>query len=72
MAYLRGESRDQISLLPKSLEDYVSDNAVVRFIDGFVDSLDLGELGFNRTKLASTGRPPYSPDCLLRLLADYW
>ena len=67
MAYLRGESRDQISLLPESLEDYVSDNAVVRFIDGFVESLDLGELGFNRIKLASTGRPPYSPDCLLRL-----
>lgn len=67
MAYLRGENRDQISLLPESLEDYVSANAVVRFIDRFVELLNLDELGFNRTKLASTGRPPYSPDSLLRL-----
>lgn len=67
MAYLRGESRDQISLLPESLEDYVSANAVVRFIDGFVESLDLGELGFNRIQLSTTGRPPYSPACLLKL-----
>ena len=67
MAYLRGESRDQISLLPESLEDYVSATAVVRFIDRFVDSLDMKALGFNRTQLASTGRPPYSPECLLKL-----
>jgi transposase len=67
MAYLRGESRDQISLLPESLEDYVSANAVVRFIDRFVESQDMKSLGFNRIYLSSTGRPPYSPDCLLRL-----
>jgi len=67
MGYQRGESRDQISFLPDSLEDYVSSNAVVRFIDRFVESLNLRELGFNRTQLASTGRPPYSPGCLLRL-----
>ncbi len=67
MAYIRGESRDQISLLPESLEDYVAANAVVRFIDRFVESLDLGELDFTRTQLAPTGRPPYAPDCLLRL-----
>jgi len=67
MGYLRGESRDQISLLPESLDDYVTANAVVRFIDRFVETLDLKELGFKRTQLATTGRPPYSPDCLLRL-----
>jgi transposase len=67
MAYLRGESRDQISLFPESLEDYVSGDAVVRFIDRYVESLDMKALGFNRINLASTGRPPYSPDCLLRL-----
>ena len=67
MAYLRGESRDQVSLLPESLDDYVSANAVVRFIDRFVESQDMKALGFNRVYLASTGRPPYSPDCLLRL-----
>lgn len=67
MAYLRGESRDQINLLPEALEDYVAANALVRFIDRFIDSLNLKELGFNRIQLASTGRPPYSPGCLLRL-----
>ena len=67
MAYIRGENRNQISLLPESLEDYVSTNAVVRFIDRFVESQDMKALGFNRTELSTTGRPPYSPDCLLRL-----
>ncbi len=43
MAYPRGESRDQIGLLPGSLDDYVSSDAVVRFIDRLVEFFDGGE-----------------------------
>jgi transposase len=38
-----------------------------RFIDAFVDSLDLDALGFRRTPPAATGRPPYARGDLLKL-----
>jgi hypothetical protein len=39
----------------------------VRFIDAFVDGLDLVEAGFERVQLKSTGRPGYAPGDLLKL-----
>jgi hypothetical protein len=35
--------------------------------DAFVDSLDLSELGFERTVAAATGRPGFRPGDMLRL-----
>jgi transposase len=49
------------------LEDYVPANAPVRFIDVFVDGLDLKQLGFQRAEPSVTGRPPYDPADLLKL-----
>ncbi|WP_456236335.1 transposase, partial [Arenibacter latericius] len=40
------------------------DNSV-RFIDQFVESMDLRELGFD--PLPAQGRPPYNPADLLKL-----
>lgn len=67
MGYKRGENRQQISLLPDALDDYVGQDSLVRFVDQFVESLDLKVLGFTRTVLAETGCPPYPPACLLKL-----
>lgn len=67
MGYKQGENRQQISLLPEAIDDYVGENSVVRFIDGFVDSLNLRALGFTRTSTAETGAPAYSAACLLKL-----
>lgn len=39
----------------------------VRVIDAFVDSLDLGRLGFLRVEAEATGRPAYMPGHLLKL-----
>jgi transposase len=39
----------------------------VRFIEAFVDNLDLAALGLSRTKPAETGRPGYDPRDLLKL-----
>jgi transposase len=39
----------------------------VRFIEAFVGSLDLNQLGFSRATPPHTGRPPYSPADLLKL-----
>jgi len=67
MSYLQGVDRGQEHLLPPSVEDYVPANAPVRFIDAFVDKLDLAELKFARARPADTGRPGYHPRDLLKL-----
>lgn len=67
MSYLRGPDRQQVQLLPPSVEEYVGAESAVRFIDAFVEGLDLGTLGFVRARPASTGRPPYHPADLLKL-----
>lgn len=67
MSYVAGIDRNQASLLPASLEDYVKADSPVRVIDAFVAGLDVVELGFNRAIPASTGRPTYDPRDLLKL-----
>lgn len=67
MGYIEGESRDQHVLFPDVIDDYITEDNPVRFIDAFVDNLDLDELGFQRSQAASTGRPPYHPADLLKL-----
>jgi hypothetical protein len=53
MAY-RYSNRSQIVLLPKSIEDYVGEEDLVRAYDAFVESLGLEELGIkiNSRKVA--------------------
>ena len=51
-----------------TLDEYVTEENPVRFIDAFVDSLDLEKLGFKHAKLdGGAGRPPYDPSDLLKL-----
>ena len=67
MGYIEGESRDQHVLFPEVIDDYITEDNAVRFIDAFVGGLDLEKLGFQRSQPASTGRPPYHPADLLKL-----
>jgi transposase len=67
MAHLGGEDRSQILLLPESLDDYVAPENPVRFMDAFVDGLDLSAAGFGRVQPHETGRPGYAPADLLKL-----
>jgi transposase/IS5 family transposase len=67
MAFIEGIDRAQPSLLPPAIDDYVATGALVRIVDAFVASLDLGDLGFGRTVAASTGRPGFDPGDMLRL-----
>jgi hypothetical protein len=48
MSHIIGHDRTQTLLLPESLDEYVSHDNSVRFIDAFVDGLDLAEAGFAR------------------------
>jgi len=65
--FIQGEHRDQSTLLPESLDDYVSDTNPVRVVDVFVDELDLINLGFEGAIPADTGRPAYHPEVLLKI-----
>lgn len=67
MKHIRGMDRNQVILFPEVIDDYVTEENPVRFIDAFVDSLDLIELGFKHAELSPTGRPPYAPADLLKL-----
>lgn len=67
MSYVEGESREQRVLFPGVLDDYISEENVVRFIDAFVDGLDMEGVGFERCAPKETGRPAYDPRDLLKL-----
>lgn len=67
MRHITGESRQQTTLLPPVLEDYVATDHPVRVIDAFVDSLDMRTLGFSKAETCATGRKPYHPGDLLKL-----
>jgi transposase len=67
MDFIRGASRNQVILFPETVEDYITEDNPVRFIDAFAASLDLAELGFTHATPAETGRPAYDPADLLRL-----
>ena len=61
MGFVQGIHRHQMVMLPELLDDYIADDNPVRFIDAFVESLDLRALGFERAVPKETGRPPYNP-----------
>ncbi len=66
--YKTGQDRGQARLLPPRIEDYVGADNGVRLIDGFVDGLDLAELGFSHTEGdVGAGQPPFHPGDLLKL-----
>jgi transposase len=67
MPHITGHDRSQLLLLPESLDDYVAAENPVRFIEAFVDGLDLAAAGFTRVEAEETGRPGYAPADLLKL-----
>ncbi|MDJ1637476.1 IS1182 family transposase [Rhizobium rhizogenes] len=67
MAHLSGTDRSQLLLLPEAVDDYVGPDNPVRFIEAFVDGLDLNAVGFVRVAAKDTGRPGYDPADLLKI-----
>lgn len=67
MPHIAGHDRSQTLLLPESVDDYVGPDNPVRFIDAFVDGLDLAAAGFTGVSAKETGRPGYAPADLLKL-----
>ena len=65
--FIAGEDRQQATLLPDCLDDYVTSDNPVRLIEVFVDELDLTTLGFVGAVPEATGRPAYHPATLLKI-----
>lgn len=66
--YKEGIDRQQAFLLPSRVDEYVTEDNPVRALDMYVDSLDLGRLGFkNTTGELTPGQPAYPPNSMLKL-----
>ena len=67
MAHITGEDWSQLLLLPDAVDDYVGPDNPIRFIDAFVDGIDLEVAGFQRVQSNDKGRPGYGRADLLKL-----
>jgi transposase len=70
MGHIAGANRHEAIPFPQRLDDYITDDNPVRFIDVFVEELDLEGQGFRHVVAAATGRPSYHPGALLKLSID--
>ena len=64
--FIEGEDRNQATMFPERLDDYVAEDSPVRVVDVFIDDLDISGLGF-RTQANDTGRPAYHPTTMLKI-----
>ena len=66
MKYIKGQNRKQLVLFPTSLDNVIDQDNDVRFIDLFVESLDITGMGF-KIDHTENGRPAYHPKDILKL-----
>jgi transposase len=65
MDFLPGQDRFQVTF--GSLEEKISDDNPVRFLDAFVDKLELDKLGFKVNTLKTEGRPAFNPKLYMKI-----
>lgn len=65
MQHITGISRHQ--MLISSLEEAISPDNQVRFIDAFVQYLDFSKLGFTTKTIKTQGRPSYNSNIFLKI-----
>jgi transposase len=65
MAHISATDRQQLHF--SSLEEGIGSENPVRFIDAFVDRLELGRSGFRILELKREGRPAFDPKVFLKL-----
>jgi transposase len=64
---IREGHREQMQLLPPSIEEYVTGEAPVRVYDAFVEAIDMEKLGI-AIDPTREGNPCYDPKAMLKLL----
>lgn len=65
MQHILSKNRHQIEFT--SLEDLIETDNPVRFVDAFVDKLELNQLGFTLNTLKKEGRPSYQSNLFLKI-----
>ena len=65
--FVEGQDRNQVTLLPDCLDDYIAEDNSVRVMDAFIGELDMVALGFEGATPAATGRPSYHPAVMLKV-----
>jgi transposase len=65
MHHVKGQQRNQLQMI--CLDQVVAQDSFVRFIDLFVDAIDLKSFGIKHVTTKEEGRPPYHPATLLKL-----
>ncbi len=65
--YINGENRNQLKMMPISLDEMIEEDNPVRVIDELVESLDIKALKFKHAITKETGRKPYNPRHMLKL-----
>ena len=65
MQHITGISRHQLQVV--SLEDTISQDNPVRFIDAFVHSIHLERIGFQERVLKTEGRPSFDTKVFLKI-----
>ena len=58
-------SREQIALIPSTIDEYVPKDDIVRYLDVLVDSFDLSKI---EGRYSTFGRPGYAPRMLVKVL----
>jgi transposase len=62
--FVEGEDRNQSTLFPERLDEYIAEDNPVRVIGVFVDELDMGDLGFEHVVPQITAAPVITlPPC---------
>ena len=65
MDFIKRNNRDQ--LVFSTLEMQIELGNPVRFVDAFVDHIDLSQLGFVVSTLKKAGRPAFEPKLFLKI-----
>ena len=64
-SFRSGASRNQIALLPASIDEYVPANDLVRYVDSLVEEFNLKSI---EDYYSTTGRPAYAPRVLVKVI----
>ena len=65
MDFIKGNNRHQITF--STLESQIEENNPVRFVDAFVEHLDLTQLGFLINTIKTEGRPAFESKVFLKI-----
>lgn len=67
MSYKTGTDKQQLTLMPACLDDYVPNNHMCRVICAFTEQLDMVKLGYKYAECRDVGCRPFDPRMMLNL-----